>query len=171
VLPSDCVAVLECWECLTGSGQPFTPMTQPMSGLNSGYQGPGFAVWEWRQDRINLPGSTVTEDLRIRYESRLVPIAADNSSTSTGAPNDNWQTTQIKILASVNALAHVVAYFYARARGAAAAPLLQQDGEKYQRSIVRRYVRRDQATPYYRQPYGPSDKSINSLGFGRFGGN
>ena len=172
VLPSDCIAVLECWEQQTGSGQPFAPMTQPMYGLPSTWQGPGFGFWEWRQDRINMLGATASNTLRIRYESRYSPIAADNASTSqSSTPNDNWQTTQIKILASVNALAHVVAYFYARARGSQFAPLLQTDGEKYALSIVRRYVRRDQATPYYRQAYGQPNKSINTLGSGGLGGN
>lgn len=158
-LPSDCRAVLRVWEREVGSGLPFVPMTQPQEGLPSTWQGQCVGLWEWRQDRINMMGSTLNEEIRIRYESQLQEIAADSTT-------DDWQNTEIAILSSVNELAHFVAYFYARARGAQAAAIMQADGETYKRRIIRRYVRRDQATPYQRVPYGQDGTRSDSLSGG-----
>jgi len=145
VLPADCISVKKVWERQTGSGLPFQPMTQPMEGLQSCFQGEWLGTWEYRQDAIYMTGSTTTEDLRIRYESRLPVLSS----------SDSFADTEIAILASVNALANIVAYQYARARGAPAAQVMQADAEKYMRYIVRRYTRQKQSVPYYRQPYEP----------------
>lgn len=159
VLPSDCRTVLEVWERQTGSGLQFVPMTQPMYGLPSTFQTNALQIWEWRQDRINMLGSMITEDIRIRYESRLPFIAPDSSE-------DDWNNTQINILSSENAMAHIVAYFYARARGAQAAASLKQDADEYIHDIVNRYVRRDQATPFHREPYGGGRNNGGAQGAG-----
>ena len=147
MLPADVRAVQKVWERQTGSGQPFRPMTQSQEGLPSVYQTSWLNRWEYREDAICMVGSTVTEDLRIRYESRFQSIPADSSE-------DNWQDTEIAILSSVNALATIVAYNYARARGAAQAQVMQADSDRQMRYIVRRYTRRAQSVPYRRQPYG-----------------
>lgn len=144
VLPSDLRAIYEVWEQIEGSGLPFQPMMQPQGPLPSQYQGPYLGLWEYREDRLYMLGSTSTEQLRIRYESRQ-PVIASGS---------NLADTQIGILSSVNALATIVAYVYARARGAAALPVMQADAEKMMQYIVRRYVRRDQSINFQRRPYG-----------------
>lgn len=150
VLPADCRAVLKCWEQQIGSNLPFQPMRQPQEGLTSSYQGQYLGFWEYRQDRINMIGSTTTEQIRIRYESRF-PVLINA---------DSLADTEIAILSSVNALATVVAYNYARARGAQAMQVMQADGERMMRYIVRRYTRRAQSINYNRKPYG------NNTGYG-----
>lgn len=147
-LPSDLVAIQKVWERQVGSGLPFQPMTQPMEGLSSILQGPWLSEWEYRQDRLYMRGSTINEELRLRYELRQVPISADDAA--------DLGNVQIGILASVNALATLVAYNYARARGAVAATQMQADAEKMMRYIVRRYTRRAQGVYYNRKAYGQS---------------
>lgn len=142
-LPSGCISVLRLWERQTGSNQPWQPMTQPKDGLPGVYQGQWLCYWEYRGDRIYLIGSTTTEDLRMRWEERYAPLSDPTT----------FATTSIKILASVNALAKIVAYNYALARGAAAATM-QADAERFKRYIKRRYSRRGQRIGYNRQPYG-----------------
>jgi hypothetical protein len=161
VLPSDCRAPLKLWERQFGSGLPFVPMTQPMEGLPSAFQGQWLRFWEYRQDAICLCGSTITEELRLRYETRFPVIAPDS-------PDDDWQNTEIDILSSVNALATIVAYNYARARGSPGAAIMQADAEKMMRYIVRRYTRRAQAIPYHRKPY---ETGGSSGGNGNWGTN
>lgn len=145
-LPSDCVAVEELWERQLGSGLPFKPMTQPIEGLPSILQGPWLNIWEYRADKIYMTGSTQTEELRMRYQCRQVPIAPEDASS--------LDDVQISILASVNALATLVAYNYARARGAQQAEIMAADCDKMMRYIVRRYTRRSQRVVRQRRAYG-----------------
>lgn len=147
-LPSDCVAVLQLWERVTGT-QGFLPMAEPQGPLcpqmQTAYQG----HWEYRGDAIWMPGSTQTEDIRIRYESRFTPIGKGTE----------LDTVQVNILASTNALATLVAYNYARARGAAQAQMMKADAEEQKRKIINRYTRRGQGKPCHRQPYAQSDSN------------
>lgn len=158
VLPSDLRAPQKLWERQVGSNLPFREMTQPQEGLPSYWQSPWLGLWEYRQDRIYFTGSTITEEVRVRYESRLL--------TLTDA--DDFANTEIQILSSVNALAVLVVYHYALARGAPAAANMAADAEKQMRYIVRRYTRRAQSVPYHRKPYQtsndwPGNRGMNGL--------
>lgn len=144
-LPSNVVTPLVLWERQTGSGLPFVEMTQPREGLPSRFQGNWLGLWEWRQDAIWFNGSTVNEDIRMRAQISL-PMVSPNSTTS-------FADTQIGILASINALANLVLYQYAKARGAQALQTAQIDAEKYIKLILNRYTRQAQRVPYRRQPY------------------
>ena len=146
MLPGNLLQVLEVWERQTGSGLPFQPMKQ-VRPLSSANQGVYFGNWEFRQDRINLRGSTVTEDLRIRFTASLQPI----SPATTENP---WSNVTIRILASINALAKLVAYNYALARGAAAAATMQADATRYTKLITNAYTRQNQRTHYRRKQFG-----------------
>jgi hypothetical protein len=161
VLPSDCVAIEKVWERAAGSNTPFAPMTQPMEGLPSVYQGPWQRMWEYRQDMLVMPGSTTTEELRLRYQMQMASIPND-STNSQG--DDSWNNITINILASTNALATLVAYNYARARGAQAAATMAADAEKFIRLILNRYIRRAQSIRYNRKPFGSTNLSNRSGG-------
>jgi len=145
-LPANCVSVLELSERQTGSGLPFQPMKQ-LRPLPDRFPGPWLVNWEYRQDRIILLGSTVSEDLRIRYQSQLTPIAPATAQN----PLSN---VTIQILCSINSLAHIVAYFYARALGASAAPTMQADAEVQIKLLTNRYTRQNQRTLYRRRGFG-----------------
>lgn len=152
-LPGNCLQVLEVWERQTGSGLPFQPMKQ-IRPLPSIIQGPWLNKWEFRQDRINLCGSTVTEDLRIRHTASLQPI----SPATTENP---WSNVTIRILASINALAKIVAYNYALARGAQAAATMKADAMEYTKLITNAYTRQNQRTHYRRRRAG--DRNIGGV--------
>ena len=160
-LPADLVAIEKVWERQVGSGVPFAPMTQPMEGLQSLYQGPWLRFWEYRQDMIVMPGSTTTEELRLRYTA-VLPIIGKDLVSPDG--DESWTTTSINILSSVNALATIVAYNYARARGAQQAQVMQADAEKFMRLIINKYVRRAQSVRYYRKPYGENQNQMSRTG-------
>lgn len=142
-LPGDLAMVDSLWERVTNSGTNFIPMHEPQSSLAPRLQGTFLQDWEYRTDAIWMVGSTQTEDLRLRYQTRFPTIGA-------GA---NLGSTQINILASVNALATIVAYSYARARGAAQAQVMKADMTEQKDRIINRYVRHDQGKPCNRQPY------------------
>ena len=142
-LPAD-LAIVDClWERVTGSNDSFAPMHEAESALTSRFQGALLRDWEYRSDAIFMVGSTQTEDLRLRYQTRFPTIGA----------GVNLSSVQINVLASVNALASLVAYNYARARGAAQAQMMKADAKEQKDRILNRYVRHNQGKPCYRQPY------------------
>lgn len=153
-LPSNVLSPLKVWERQVGSGLPFVPMTQPTQGLPSCFQNSWLGMWEWRTDAIWFTGSTINEEIRLRAEISL-PMIAPNATAS-------FADTQIGILASINALANLVLYQYAKARGAQALQVAQIDSEKYIKLILNRYTRQAQRIPYRRQPY--SAESGNATG-------
>jgi hypothetical protein len=157
-IPGDCVSVKKLWMRQTGSNLPFQMIGQAREGLSDQFPNNQFLTcWEYLTDMIVLTGASAACDIRIRYECRQPVIA-------TETPENLWDDISINILASVNSLATIVAYLYARARGAQAAPQLQQDGERMMRYIVRRYTRRAQGVPYRRPAY--DDGVSNSGGTG-----
>jgi hypothetical protein len=157
-LPGEIVAVQKVSERQFGSGLPFTEMRQPQDGLQNGNQLPWLRQWEYRADAIYLVGSTSTTQLKVKAEVRLPDVGPD---VITGT-SDEWKNTTINILATTNAMAKLVAYHYATARGAQAAPAMRADADLYLRYIVRRYTRRNQRKPIHRQPYGQSNNSLSS---------
>jgi hypothetical protein len=158
-LPGEVVEILEVSERPYGSGLPFSRMTQRMEGLPISYvQGPWLKVWEYRGDAIWMVGSVTTEELKLRYRAAF-PMIQPDVVTPT---NDQWTTTTINILATTNALAKLVAYHYALARGAQGAPAMATDAEKYMRLIIRRYTRgTGQRKIIRRRPYGRTNNSLS----------
>jgi hypothetical protein len=66
-LPPDLLEPTRLWERQTGTTNGWVPMGRLLDGLSSRSPSNRFSVWEWRQDGIYLPGSTQTNDLRLRY--------------------------------------------------------------------------------------------------------
>lgn len=134
VLPPDLILPLALAQRQTGSGAQFTTMTPAKGPLMSRVPGTYYGEWEWRQDQINMVGSTSTMDIRMRYEGRLQRIA----------PNANLSQTTINIRDGEDALASGVVAFYAFSRGAAqraeAKALWKEDCDE----LINRYVRKDQ---------------------------
>lgn len=153
-LPADLILPLEVWERQTGSASQFIFMPQPQEGLESRIPGSYFGQWEWREDRINMTGSTITEDLRVRYEATLARV-------SSGA---DFTKTTINIVDGEDALAAGIVLQYARTRGSA----MRQEAKDWWQAecdeIVNRYVRRDQRIAYrprgYRAGGGRIDGSL-----------
>lgn len=149
-LPADLIVPITLSERETGSGNNFGEMYVPQGGLPSSWQTQYLGVWEWRGgqsgDAIWMVGATTSRDIRLRYQAVLAPIAPSTQQNP-------WSDTQIAIQASVEALAHLVAYRYARARGAQAAAIMQADADGAIHSILNRYVKQSQGTRYERQPY------------------
>src|SRR6516162_2975629 len=95
VLPPDLILPLSIAQRQTGSGAQFTPMMPAKGPLMSRIPGPYFGEWEWRNDAINMVGSTNTMDIRVRYEGRLPRIS----------PTANFSLTTINIRDGEDALA------------------------------------------------------------------
>ena len=123
------------------------PADEAAAAIPDRFPGPWLVNWEYRQDSIILLGSTVSDDLRIRYQAQLGAIAPATAEN----PLSN---VSIAILCSINALATLVAYTYARALGAPAAQTMQTDAEALVRLITNRYTRQNQHVPRRRRGFG-----------------
>jgi hypothetical protein len=66
-LPVDLLEPMRLWERQTGSVESWVPMRNVPDGLPSQSPISRFSMWEWRQDAINMPGATQSNDIRLRY--------------------------------------------------------------------------------------------------------
>jgi hypothetical protein len=143
-LPGDLVQPYVVWEQPANSGLPFVEMGQPQEGLPSIMQGPALRLWEWRNYKIYMVGSTQAKNLRLRYRSGQPPL---------DVPPEDFATTSINILDCQEALANFVAAGYAQARGAQDVSALIQAADDAIDDMVSEWVRRGQTINSRRQPY------------------
>jgi hypothetical protein len=145
VLPSDVRNVERVWERQTGSGNYFTPMSQPQFGLPSRYQTTFLGDWEWRGDKIYMVGSTQTNDLRLRYWSVFPQFF---SATL------DYDSTFVPIIDCVDAVAYKTAAKYAGMLGAPGAKDLAVEAVEQMRQLKLEHIRRMQSQEFCRVAYG-----------------
>jgi hypothetical protein len=138
VLPADLIFPLEVWERVTGSAGQFIFMPHVQESLESRLPGSYFGEWEWREEQINLTGSTQTEDLRLRYEASAAVLGL----------GINFNTTTIRIADGLDVLAAGIVYQYAFTRGSAMRQEALQMWQHEADVLINRYVRKDQRVMY-----------------------
>jgi hypothetical protein len=151
-LPPDLIIPLAVWERQTASGASFAPV-HPTSkdGLPSRIPGQTFDLFEWRNDKINLLGSTLTTDLRLRYEGMIPAIATNQDLTKVSIP----------LRDAHEALAAWVIYFYAFARGSAMRLEAKKIAQEEMDEVVNRYVRKDERIAYRPQGFRSGGGTID----------
>jgi|HubBroStandDraft_4_1064222.scaffolds.fasta_scaffold00050_2 hypothetical protein len=157
-LPPDLIVPLKIWQRQTGSAQQFSLMNPAKDGLRSAQPGSVFGEWEWRQGAIYMVGCTTTQDIRIRYEQSL----GDISSSA------NFSTTYIQIPRSKRAIAYLVAYGYAFARGSPQAPAVLTMAEDAINGIINRQIRMDQRNPIRPRGYRSGGRVDGAMGGSSF---
>lgn len=135
-LPLDLILPLKLWERQTGSNGNFVEMTQPEESLPSRIPKQFFGQWEFRGDAIYMTGSTISEDLRLRYEASLPAIAT--------AQNQDLSKVIIPIRDGLDALACYIVEVFAFARGSAMRVEAKSRAKEEADELINRYVRRDQ---------------------------
>lgn len=153
VLPSDLIVPLEIWARSSGSGLTYGKISPAADGLPSNYQDYTLGQYEWRQDRIYFNGSTITMDIRVRYEAGLTPIATTLSPSL-------FPTTTVGFLDSAEPLSLYCAFIFCSNKTAllpnglsGANDLLMRYNEATAK-ICNRYTKMFQRTTYDRAPYG-----------------
>jgi hypothetical protein len=154
ILPADCLIVYEAWERQTNSAAQFQYMVQPQEGLQSRMPGSYFYQWEWREDRMNMNGSTITEDLRIRYEATIGRIAVPVAPLT-------YANVTIPITDSEDVLASAVVLQYSRTRGSAMRQEANQWFADEMFQLINRHVRRDQHVSYRPRGYSAGGGRID----------
>jgi hypothetical protein len=77
-LPLDMVKPLELWECITGQ-QSWVPMKQAADNIASRPTTGRFRIWDFQNDILILPGSSQTNDLKIKYLGSFPDLTGVNS--------------------------------------------------------------------------------------------
>lgn len=80
VLPADLIFPMNLWERTHGSTGNYFPIDQPENGLPTVQQGPLNRMWEWRDNKVYMPGATGLTDIRMRYAGFL-PDFVDAGTT------------------------------------------------------------------------------------------
>lgn len=138
VLPQDLIMVNDLWERVTGAAVPtFNTMDRVLNGLPAIAKSTTNKVWEWRDDRVYMPGATGLTDIRVRYASYL-PDFVDNSPTATTP----WYMQPIQIMRGVNALSWYLCYELGKSRGDVDAAAFQQEAEQAAMLLVDRDTQR-----------------------------
>ena len=101
-LPQDFIAPLKLWERPTGYQFGFLLMDRTPNGIPSAPKQSRNIVWDWRDDQINLPGTTVAFDLRVRYQAYLADFVSAATTAFIG------QT--VPIMRCLNPFADFIAY-------------------------------------------------------------
>lgn len=153
VLPSNLILPLRLWQRTSGASEDLSFMeVYPISsGLESVRQGIGLGRWEWRGDLIWFNGSTLTKDLRLRYQATAnIPLTTQPSqfSTVTVPFLDSWQP-----------LAYRIAFVFSQGR--VPPPISAALESLYDKAVSRitaRHTRQAQRTRYARPAYGDEEE-------------
>ncbi len=147
VLPQNLILPWKLAERQTGVDALFIDMAQILNGLPSIWvQQPLNRIWEWRSDRIYMPGANGPTDLRIRYHKYL----DDFIETNVGSPSvlTPWYLQEVPIPRCTDAFSLFIC-----AEVAAARPDLGLNAVTFQTAandaadlIYNRDVRRTQQT-------------------------
>ena len=144
-LPNNMMYLERAWERQSNTGNTFTEMQQPQSGMNSRPQQPTLMDFEWRNYKMWMVGSTQTNDVRLRYWGSL--------PTFYSATLD-FASTYVPIIDCTDALAYKIATMYARMLGSPGLPDLATEAKEQMFQLKNAVIRRSQSIEYHRPPYG-----------------
>jgi hypothetical protein len=153
ILPADCLYPTKVWERSTGTNNPFVLMDAPSGGLDSCFQGPIFAQWEWRNGRLNFRGATTQRDIRLRYYCSLPQFFSSDL---------DFDSTYVPIPDCTDAIAYLTAVKYARMLGSPGLADLLAESKNQMFQLKNANVRRMQNQDFARIPYGNSDGDLNN---------
>lgn len=142
VLPQALIRPYKIWERANGSVALLTELDEVLNGLPSTPKLQWNRQWEWRDDFLYMPGSTVVTDIRIRYASYF-----NDPIDNTPAASTPWFAQIVPIMRCVDPLADYLCREVQIARedpdGAAA---FQASAEASAKLLVMRDTAQPQAT-------------------------
>ena len=157
-LPRQFYSPLKLWERVTGQDGYFAPMNCRMDGLPDGPKGWRNGFFEWRNDRLYMPGSQNSMDLRIRF-AQFFPDFATQGETQ-------WYQQPVPIARCLDAFADYICVEACDGRDDVDSQTFKDRAEKEAKLIFNRDVRLKQRSNVRRHPRsGPR----NAYAFGDYG--
>jgi hypothetical protein len=138
-LPVNLVLPLKLWERQTGTTNYPSPMKQRNGGLNTMTQQTFLVDWEWIADSLQFRGALQSQDIKIKGEKQLAPIASVNDP--------------VPIRGVTNAVAWELAAAFALSRGSPIAAGMDKAGQDEIFALQQLSVRRRQRKHSRRRPY------------------
>ena len=138
-LPVNLVLPLKLWERQNGTTNYPAPMKQRNGGLNTMTQQTFLVDWEWIADSIQFRGSLQSQDIKIKGEKQLAPIASVNDP--------------VPIRGVTNAVAWELAAAFVLSRGSPIAEGMDKAGQDEIFALQQLSVRRRQRKHSRRRPY------------------
>lgn len=144
VLPQTFIFPLKIWERITGQNAWFIPMTNIMDGIpavaKQGYN----RMFEWRQDRIYMPGSQNSMDLRIRFASFFPDFQTQGAV--------QWYQQPVPIMRCLDAFADYICVEASVGRDDVSGGAFEASAEGKAKLIFNRDVRLKNRTNVRRRP-------------------
>ena len=140
VLPSDMLLPLVVKERQSGVHATFRNMGMANDGMSLRQQWAYQQEWDWRGDRLYMPGATQTLDLWTRYQAFF--------------PDVTQPTDQIRIFHGGNAVAYTLANRFSNPRGGDVGGHYVAERDEEIKQIVTRYAHKNMRKQQRRQPYG-----------------
>lgn len=160
VLPQTLIFPLKIWERVTGQNAWFTKMENVMDGIptvpKTGYN----RLFEWRQDRIYMPGSLMSMDLRIRFASYFPDF------TTQG--NTQWYQQPVPIMRCLDAFADFICVEASIGRDDVSPSTFKSSGEGKAKLIFNRDVRLKNRTNVRRRPRSGGSGNHGAYGLNSF---
>jgi hypothetical protein len=152
-LPADFYAPLYCWERTTNTNNEFQDMMEVQHALPAAKQTTANAFWEWRQDRLVMPGSLLSKDIKIRYVAVLGLLTGINDLTSV----------QVPIIDCENSLSYKMVVRYGLPRGSDQLPIADAKEKEATRLLKNRIIRSQQPIDFRSEPYGQNRLNLFPL--------
>lgn len=145
-LPADFISPLQLWERPSGMTVQLTPMKPAGDSLWSRNKQSWNRYFDWREDAIYFPGSTLLMDMRISYAAFLADIVVVNNS---------FAQTAVPIMRSADALAYYSAGIFVTPRGGEAlAPDFFAKGDAAVDQITSSFSKLQQRSSFHRKAWG-----------------
>jgi len=139
-VPVDLLVPLYLWERQNGSSENWVIVDEYPGGMPNKIPNSRFAMWEWRQDAIYMPGATQTNDIRLRYTG---------SHASLVTPSDT-----LLFRGATGALAYKTVGTYLASKNPQASGLALIEAKDRINQICTRSSRMKQRESISRQSYG-----------------
>lgn len=166
VLPQNFASPLKMWERPTGSNMPFSlhpNMENVLDGYESRPKTSRNRFWEWRGNKIVMPGSLQPMDLKIRFISYLSDFQTVGNPAQPGQ-GTWWYDQPIPIPRVISPLSKLMAYELCQGRGDVDAGTFKSEAEAELKMVFNRDVRAGQRVNYRRQ--GRSGRMGGQSGYG-----
>jgi len=167
VLPPDFISPLRLWERPSvGAPSPtntnlnrFRPMHPAPDALRATIKGDWNRHWDWRNDALYVPGSILSEDLRLRYSSYLADLAP-----AAGG----FVSTIVPITRSAEALAYYAAAEFVNPRGGVLGTTFEAKGDVAIDQITNSFSKLQQRASFSRRAWGQRGRRQAGMGLGRW---
>jgi hypothetical protein len=158
-LPQRCSFPLKIWDRVTGFNSGWgEPIRNVMDGLPATFKYPRNGIFEWRNDRIYMPGTSIPVDLRVRF-AQFFPFFQTQGNTQ-------WYQQPVPIVGCLDSLADYICVEACDGRDDVDSQTFKSRAEGEAKLIFNRDVRLKNRSNVRRQPRSGPRNSGNSYGGG-----